>query len=93
MKSFEQPMIGKKETAFFAPVFTPGLGQKELVEDHGLKTSMQYLSDVGTDGSESLQQLYQRYPSEMLDEMVAIIRKHNPDASDAQITITILSHI
>jgi hypothetical protein len=84
LKSFAQPMIGKKETALFAPVFTPGLGQKELVDDYGLKASMQYLNDVGTDGSETLQQLYEHYPAEMLDEMVAVIRKHNPAATDAQ---------
>lgn len=77
----------------FAPVFTPGVGQKELHENQDLIEASEYLCAIGESGDKALEFLYQRYPKEMLDEMVAAIRKHKPNVSDTQLAITIHSHL
>lgn len=74
------------------PVFTPGLGNKELVEDHGLKQAMSYI-DMNPDHAPHLtiEYLCQLYPKEMIMEMVDFIKTKIPDASETQIVMTILS--
>jgi len=93
-EAFKQPKtVGVKNGSFFPPIFTPGVAQKELVEDSGLKDTMTYLNNFGVDGKDAMETLYKRYPRSMIDQMVAAIRKHKPEVTDAEIAITIMQHI
>lgn len=89
-----QPESLKHVGSVFAPVFTPGLGNKELVEDNGLKQAMSYL-DVNPIGCENftLKSLYKRFPQPMIDEMAEAIRRRVPEAAETQIVMTILAHL
>lgn len=93
MKGFEIDSIKFGNNNHFPPVFTPGVGQKEMVDDNGLKGSMRYLNNVGVDGKDLIAALYRNYPAPMLDEMIKTIRKHKPDVTDAELAITITNHI
>ena len=92
-KDFTQKGVSVKVNNF-APVFTPGLGQKELVDDNGLKDSMQYLNRVGVGSSLLiLSDLYNHYPAEMINEMKDAILKRFPEATEEDIVLTIRSHL
>lgn len=74
------------------PVFTPGLANKELVEDFGLKQSMCYL-DTSTPNADCLtiENLLTLYPKPMVEEMINYIKTKMPNATEKQIVLTILN--
>lgn len=80
------------ENAKHFPVFTPGIANKELVEDYGLKSAMSYI-DANPDYTDHLtiEHLCKTHPKEMVMEMVDFIKLKMPEATETQIVMTILS--
>lgn len=94
---FKESGIEAKTSAnlsFFAPVYTPGVVQKEIIDDNGLNEAKGYLNNLNLhDEVKTLSDLKEKYGSDMIDEMVSSIRKIYPHATDCELALTICAHI